>query len=541
MFVALAVLVGIAALAPLVYFAARPSVNQWRHRQALAQADRFETQGDYRNLVLALHRATLIAPGDLETWRRVARALDQLGAGDALVAHENIVNLAPGDAAARVALATAALRFGAPELARNALRELREQPAERESYLRLSGELARAEGDWPLYAQSLAALRALRPDDVEVQLNSALLLLGSTSASQQQEARAALIPLLKQPPVRTRAALALLNHAASRRSPELAADTARVLIEQLSARATIFAPSGDLWPALVTALQQSATASAPTDVARIAQWMGSIKRASEALTWLSTLPLETRQASAVREITAELCARTDSLPELQRLLNEGAWGPMQRESIRLAIEGRSETLAQHATASLARWQEAIREAEQSPETLRRLARLARLWQNDLAFETAAKTALRRQADTTWANQELSEFYLARGETEKLFAHAAAWAALEPASPTAIWLWVRAGAALNRLDAAMDFRTSQLVASGAPSLPLVMARALLLSRQGHRSAAQSLLATRPSVAIESPEITLLLCIANLNHPADKDVPAALPILLPEEKLLFNPTR
>jgi len=532
------VLAGILVLAPLAYFAARPSVNHWRYRQALAQADRFEAQGDYRNLVLALHRATLIAPGDIETWRRVARTLDLLGAGEALVAHENIVNLAPGDARARTALATAALRLGASEIARNALRELRGQPAEREAYLRLSGELARADGDWPRYEQSLAELRALRPDDAEIQLNSALLLLASTSDRQQQQARGALIQLLRQLPVRTRAALALLNHAARRRSPELAGDTVRVLVENLSASRALISSSADLWPALITAMQRSAAATDPADVARIAQWMGSIKRAPEAMTWLSALPAETKQTPVVREITAELCARTDTLPELQRLLSEGAWGPMLRESVRLAIEGRSEALAQRTTASFARWQEAVVEAEQSPETLRRLARLARLWQNDLAFENAAKALLRRQPDSVWANRELCEFYLARGETEKLFSQASAWAALEPVSGTAVWLWVRTGAALGRLDAQMDFRTSQLLATEAPPMPLVMARALYLARKGNLIAAKTLIATQPNFTENYPEASLLLFLAKIEKRHGQDLPATFPALLPEEKSMLN---
>lgn len=536
MFQTLVLLAILAACAPPAYFAARPSVNRWRHRHALAQAAQFEQQGDYRNLVLALHRAVQILPGDVATWRWVARTLDTLGNSEALVAHENIVALAPNDAQARAALAAAALRLGSPDTARAALQTLERDPAQRESYLRLAAELARVDEDLPRYTALLTALVQLRPDDEEVRFNLGVVQLAQSSPAAPLAGRDTLLALLEPPRTRVRAALALLRHAARRRDAELAGTTMRAVLHRSTSRSGAPAVS-DPWPAFLAELQRSAVAGGEADIARVAQWLGTIRRAAEALTWLDRLPEEARASTAVREITVELAARTGDLPRVETLLTSGAWGSVQAESIRAAVATRAAQLAQHAGAALTRWQEAVRYADQSPATLRALTRLARLWQDDGAAEIAAKTMLRLRPQSPWANRELRDIYFTRGDTAKLLAHYSAWLAVEPNRPALIFGWVRAAAALDRVDDTMERLTATLAA--APNHPALidLARVMVLWWRAPQEAAPLLRAVAPR-SQGLPEMALVSALVLDDSTAIGTLGTISQDLLPEERILLK---
>jgi len=524
----LAILALLALAAPVVYVAARPAVNHWRHRQALAQAEKFERQEDYRSAVLALHRATLIAPDDLETWRRVARLLDALGVSDALVAHENIVALAPDDPQARAALAAAALRFGSAETTRRALEELKRDPAQRPAYLRLSAELARALDDLPGYEAALAELARAQPDDAEVRFNLAALHVAKPSAAEQNTGRDALIALLDQPRVRVRAALELLRLAARRRDPTFAGAVVTAIITR-AGDGTV-APAVDPWPALLAALQRAALAGGEADAARVAQWMASVRRAPEALTWLEHLPEPLRTAPAVCDIAAELAARTDDAARTRRLLLAGAWGAWPTEAIDAALATRAEQLATHPLAARTRWQAAVRYAEQSPLALRNLARMARLWRDDESIEIATKAALALQPRSPWANRELRDIYFARGDTAKLLAHYRAWLAAEPNHPGVLFGCVRAAAALHQIDPALEKRIAAQTTGDTPSTLVTLARALVVSP----AAASELLATLPPACQELPQTLLVRALAGNDAAAVRIMTQNPQELLPEER-------
>ncbi len=533
MFQTLALLVLLAVCAPPAYYLARPLLNRWRHHHALAQAAQFEQQGDYRNLVLSLHRAVQIMPADIATWRWVARTLDALGNSEALVAHENIVALAPNDTQARAALAAAALRLGSPETARVALQTLERDPAQRESYLRLAAELARADEDLPRYAALLASLSLLRADDEEVRFNLGVVQLALSSPAAPRSAHHTLLALLESRSIRVRATLELLRHAARRRDAELAGATMRTVLRRPTSPPG--APAAeDPWPAFLQELQRSAVDGGEADIARVALWLGTIRRAPEALAWIDRLPDATRTSAIVREITVELAARIGDLPRVEALLTSGAWGAVQAESIRAAVATRSAHLAQHAGAALTRWQEAVRYADQSPVTLRALTRLARLWQDDSAAEIAAKSMLRFRPQSPWANRELRDLYFSRGETVKLLAHYSAWLAVEPDRPAIVFGWVRTAAALQRVDEAMDRRTAMLAA--APERPALidLARVLALWPRAPQEA-RDLFGSTARRTKGLPETTLVAALV-MDDSASVAVLAKSPQdLLPEERL------
>lgn len=526
------------AIAPVAWHLARPSIDRWRHRHALAQATEFERRDDYRNMVLALHRATTIAPGDVETWRRVADALDTLGLEDALVAHENLVALDPANSGARTALAAAALRFGAPEVARTALQPLERAPDQRESFLRLSAELARADSDLPRYETLLGELLLLRPEDPELRYNAALLRIRRTGSAEAEEAAHTLRSLLAEPALQVRAALELLQQAARRRDATLAGQYTREIIQRLApVPAEPDSSSPAPWPALIEALCNAATARGPDDIVRVATWMSSVRLAQPALEWLETLPAASQEAPGVRDLRAELYARTGQLARLRHLLLAGAWGPLQAESVTQAIEARSEFLAQRAARSVSLWQEAVNGARASAPTLRALLRLARLWETPTVEENVLRAALRFRPNWGWANREFENRLLARGETARLHQHCADRFAREPSAPGVFALWARTAVALDRANDDLERRSADLLAQNPDSTPLAVARAGLLWRRSRPEEAAALLDRLPPSAISLPEVVLLRTLLG-SPPTPSEVP---PLLLPEERKLLTDVR
>jgi tetratricopeptide (TPR) repeat protein len=206
------------------------------------------------------------------------------------------------------------------------------------------------------------------------------------------------------------------------------------------------------------------------------------------------------------------------------------------------VATRAAQLAQHAGAALTRWQEAVRYADQSPATLRSLARLARLWQDDSAAEIAAKTMLRLRPQSPWANRELRDLYFSRGDTAKLLAHYSAWLAVEPDRPALVFGWVRAAAALHRVDEAMDRRTAALAA--APERPALIDLARVLALwQRTPQAARALWSSTAPRAQGLHETTLVAALVMEDHAAVAILATNSQDLLPEErvslKLLTSP--
>ena len=538
LFKLLAVVVALAIALPVAYTLAKPSINRWRHEHALRQADEFERAEDYRNMVLALHRATQIAPGDVATWQRVAETLDRMGANDAIVARENVVALSSGDPSSRVALAATAIRFGISQLARDTLRSLAADPAQRETYLRLSADLARLENDPLRFATLLAELHALRPDDLDTTYNYALARLASHAPETQEQGARDLQTLLDKPEWQVRAALALLRYGAKRGSPELAREIILTIIERLLPEKS---RGPDPWPELLEALQTAAASQGASDIVRVVEWMASVRRSDVALAWIDSFPLEQRETPGLLSITAELAARLEQLDRLRALLRSGAWGLIDSKSIDCAMEARREQTLGNVARSVTLWQEALNASDNPAVTLQALARLARIWQDDRTLEAALRAVLRLRPQSPWANRELRDFYLQTGNTTRLLALTADQVARDPSDVAALGLWIRVGVALNQVTPTMEraLESAPAAARAAPSLQI--AYAALAWRSGEKEQATRILEALPAEFALRPE-TLWLKVALLSDdqtPAPPEITRQIPesSLLPEERALL----
>lgn len=500
--IALLVTLALALVVALGWLAARPLLDRWRHRQALAQADHFAAEKDYRNLLLSLQRATQIAPGDIATWQRVADSLEQLGLSDAVLARENIVRLSPADLDARLQLAAAALRFGQPAAGLDALKDASSSPARQAEVERLSAELARALGDEAAFARHLRALLALAPDDSAARFNLAVLDLQSGTPADRSAALATLESLLDDPAMRVRAALQLLGDAARTADADRAGAVVRLLITRLPHPAV--SAARDEWQQLVASLQQAATLGSAADVSLVARWFGSVRRGAETLAWLDTLPESTRSAATVRACTAELAAQANDFTRLAPLLLSNAWGAAPADSVTLALAARAQQLRRADERARATWNDAIAAAQDSASGLRVLVRLAQQWRQPEAAEAALRALVQLQPKAFWAYAALRDSYAARDASGDLLALLAKWQAEDPANSEPAAAWIELAAILDRVTPAVETRAAVLAETVPHSAAATLATAALAWRHGEFQRAAETLRTLSPTDAATPE-------------------------------------
>lgn len=519
-------LLAAALLGGLGYLALRPTLNRWRHHQALDQAAAFSAQQNHREMLLALQRATQIAPDDIDTWRRVATALSDLGLSEALLARQNIVALAPDDSAARLQLATDALRFDRPETGQAALAPLQDQPAHQAEVHRLSAEIARHLGDWPGLELHLRALLALSPDDADARLNLAIVELRSPDFTRRQAALAQLETLATVPKVRLRAAIQLLEEAANSRNADRVGAVVALLLARLPAGTV--APTAPAWSRLIDALQTSAGAGTDADLALLARWFGRVRLNTEALAWIDTLPEPRRTTPALREVAAGLAARAGDLARLRQLLESGAWGPLPGDAVTLALAGHLQHLSRAEARSRETWGDAIAAAQSSPAALTALARLAQTWREVPPAEAALRALIGVQPRAFWAYAALQASYTEHGDSLRLLNLYELWQQNLPDDVALASAWVRLGCVLDRVSPKMDEALARF--SPAPSAIRVAQAALLWRRHAVREASETLRSVEANTRETAFWITVVEAAAGHDRTA---AAAALQITQPEQ--------
>jgi len=490
------VLLVLAALGYVGYLFLREPLREWRGRKALAQAEEYLEQGEYRDALLALKRATILTPKDPATWRVVAGHLDRLGLAEAVVAHENLAQLNPGDPAQQLVLARQALRFDNPRVAAEAMARLPANYTEGAEYHRLAAALALATGQDELYVEELRALLAIEPRDPLARFNLAVVNLRRDDPAKDEAARQELHALLLEPEVRLRAAVELLKDAALQRDAAVAEKVGRAIEAAFPTPETIAAlPAG--WPRLRGKLQAAATT--PGEVVLLAGWLGSIGQATEALAWVGRLPATLQKDSAVADTAVTLSAQSGNLPQLTNWLEAGGWGAVPPRVIDLAVRMRLES-------SREAWLQALLQAKDSAPGLRALARLALIWNNPAGATEALEGLLRVQPRDEWTRLQLEEVYLAQERTGKLWELYDSWRdfAAERVRVTARW-WMLS-AVLNRLPATASDDVAFFAEQNESSALAAAAEAAVWWRQEHFAEAWAELRDLPPEQKETPAVT-----------------------------------
>ncbi|MCC5022590.1 MAG: hypothetical protein J6386_07235 [Candidatus Synoicihabitans palmerolidicus] len=286
----------------------RPMLRTWRHDKAMAQTSEYAESQDYRNLVLSLQRASQLAPNDVDTWKMIADYLSDLNLHDSVVARENVLKFTPQSLAPRIALAPEAIRFGEVATAKTALDVSNPKAVTDSNFHQVSATLALILGDTEALLEHLEILISLEPNNSEARFNLAAVQILQGDPAKRSQAIASLEKLLSDPQVRVRAALELLKDSTRQLDNAHAQEVAKAIVSKLGTHAL---DTTRIEFSRLLAVRQSAAANSPGDVTLVARWTGEIRRKSEALRWIDSLPPEIQQVRSVREITAELTLGLD--------------------------------------------------------------------------------------------------------------------------------------------------------------------------------------------------------------------------------------
>jgi hypothetical protein len=527
------VILGLAVVGTGGYFLGWPAWRHWQNRRSLVQAGKFERAGDYRSLILALRRATQLAPNDPATWRETAGLLGQINSPESLIARQRLVQLAPEDVALRLALAKEAIKFARLDVAQSALAGVGAAGRQGVAFHRLAASLAAAQGRTGDLEVELKAVLAASPGDLDAGFGYATLRLWGTDPIAASAARAELDHMLLRPSLRIRAAIELISEASSRGDPRAVVDVLNLLL-------TRFAPgvAGDFsspavpgWTGLLAGMK-AAAAPTPADVALMARWLAGLGRWSEAVTWLDSLPPAVQTADAVADVAAQLSAEHDDFTRLGRLLRAGAWGTWPPEAQTLAIASRIQVLHFSRESGRLTWADAMAASDGSPAGLKALARLGSIWGDRDGEELVLKTVLRHDPDAFWAYDASRTLYLAKDDLPRLWDLYGAWCLQFPDDPAIAAARTMLGCVLDRVDPNAITAAAQLRTRFPDSLPAQVAYAAALWRGGREVDAWRVLAALPPAARERRDVSFWVALiqADLGHVPEAT--AALRRVMPE---------
>ena len=375
----------------------------------LAQADDQLAHGQLEGADALARKALHLNPKSLEASRILAEATEKENDSETVAWRAQIARLDPG-LDSQLNLASAALRFGQLDVAREALDRVDPGDRNKAAYHVVAGWLSRARGDSVEEERHFAAAVAAEPANDVYQFNFAVLQIQSPDPEKNAAARNQLERLSKVAQFRTEALRALLENAVRQNQTEAANGLAQKL--QMSPQVTFvdYLLCLDLYRKLnpkefkkLLAKVQPVAARNGADLALLLQWMNEHGLASEALHWSEQLPADlTSRPPAVIAVGAVI-ARTKNWSRLKRWTRNGSWGA--DDYLRLAYQAYAVRQARRSVAETefdSLWQFAEKAAAARPEDELTLARLASQWeltdQAELLWLRVAKVpATRREA------------------------------------------------------------------------------------------------------------------------------------------------
>ncbi|AOS43761.1 hypothetical protein Verru16b_00817 [Lacunisphaera limnophila] len=545
-------LVSAASLTLLVvgYYSGRPFIAKWRYDRDIRNAERYEKEGDGRSAMLTLEQLTRLHPGDAAIRRRLAAFYERMGQIESIVVWQEAVALDPEDQRSRLGLARAAIRFGDPRIARAALEQVPAPGPEPAEYFRLQAGLALLERNPAEQEKSLAELARLAPDDLRVRLNLAMIRLADPHGAKAPAARAALLELARQDPVRMRAVAELLGDLA-RRWPRPTAERDAAL---RALAVTLAPPRGPLLALpsqldhvdrlVAYAMQQPRPAA--EDVISLANWMSLNGQTETVLQWIDTLPEDLRSNPLLRSAEGEFAARLKDWPRLRRLLLAGVWGPVPTEAVEQAFRAQASDTLGRSGGIRPGWAAALDAGKASPAGLRMLLRLAELWGWPAEHRLVLLTIARTMPRELWAWRQLIASALGRGDSEQLWQVYTEWRLAMPGDPVVQVESAIMGHLLGRRRVATAVETAEYLRQQPLNSGATVAHALALWREKRVPDALAVLETLPSSSYNEPRYALAggVILAEAGRAAASE--ALLrgtdgEALLPEERALVTAAR
>ncbi len=403
--------------------------RSWREGHLLRQANEMMTQKQYAAATLTAHQVLDLHPDALQAYQILADATEKENLEETVAWRAQIARLLPGNFESQLNLASAALRFGELDLARNALKNIPENQRDRAAYHVVAGWLARAEGNLKEQETQFAAAVEKDPRNDLYQFNLAALQIRSSDNAASQRAKEVLQRISQENvEYRTGALRALLNDAIERSDLNSAQSYAQDL--QMAPQVTFsdyllclnFYKKLDQkkFAALLEKVKPVA-ARDRADVALLMNWMNDNGLAAEVLKWMDKLPETLTDKPPAAIAVAEAFAQVKNWSRLRRWTRNGLWD--QADHFRLAYQAFSAHQSRQSSADAefeSLWQAAERATNDQPEKDLDLARLATKWNLSIEAEQLWSRLSHVPSTRREALDALYRFYRNNNDLKKLY-------------------------------------------------------------------------------------------------------------------------
>ena len=403
--------------------------ENWRERRLLEKATTLLHDEEFSKAAQMAQELARRHPDSLAALSILADTAEKQNLEEAVAWRERIARLLPKDPESQLNLASAALRFGKLDLAREALNRV--SPSDRDSaaFHVVAGWLARAEGNFAEQEEQFAAAVKKEPKNDLYQFNLAALQIRSKDADKSKNARDTLERLITIAPYRSGALRALLNDAVEHNDRSAADSFAQQL--QMSPEVTF----GDYLLCLnfyqkldekkfrrVLEKVKPFAARNASDLASLIDWMNQNGLAGDVVKWVDKLPPAQLSSPPASVAVADAYATVKNWSRLKRWTRTGNWG--DAEYLRLAygaiaerhLRSGNDTKSEFETL----WQSAAGLSRDVPDHELMLARLATKLQlatdsEELWIRVEENPTMRREA-----LDNLRQLYRAKDETTKLY-------------------------------------------------------------------------------------------------------------------------
>ena len=405
--------------------------NAWRQKRLLHRANMLLSEGNLNEAMAVAQQANLneamkiakdalrIQPDSLPAFYVLAEAAEKRGLQESVSWRAQIARLLPRDLDSQLNLASAALRFGQLDIARN---------RDKAAFHVVAGWLARAEGNLTEQEQQFAAAVGQEPGNNLYQFNLAALQIRSAEKEKSENARATLDRLSKLTSFRTGALRALLKDAVDR-NDFTAADTLAQQL-QMSQQVTFsdyllclnfYRKLDDKkFEALLEKVKPVA-ARDPSDLALLMDWMNNNGLSAEVLDWTDELSSNITTHPPVAIAVAEAFANKKNWSRLKRWTRSGSW--IDEDYLRLAYQAFAARESRQANANAefaSLWRAAERDAGDQPDREIKLARLATKWNLSVKADELWSRLSRNPSTRREALDSLYRLYRANNEITKVY-------------------------------------------------------------------------------------------------------------------------
>lgn len=404
--------------------------DNWRQNHLLHHATALLKEGKFVKATQTAQELVARRPNFLPALSVLAEATEKQNLSETIQWREQIARLLPNDLDSQLNLASAALRFGKLDVARQALDRIPQGDRDRAAFHVVAGWLARAEGNLAEQEEQFAAAVKQEPGNDLYQFNLAALRIHSGDPQKKAEARNTLQQLSKMAPYRTGAVRALLNDAVARNDLTAADSFAQQL--QMSPEITFsdyllclnfYRKLDEKKFRLLLEKVKPFAARDPSNLADLMDWMNQNGLAGDAVKWIEKLPATQLTSPPTTVAVADVYATTKNWSRLKRWTRAGTWG--DAEYLRLAYQAIA-TRQSHSRTSgndaefETFWQSAEELATEQPEHELTLARLASKWDLEKQSEELWWRVVENPSARREALEELRGLYRAKNETAKLY-------------------------------------------------------------------------------------------------------------------------